>query len=251
MNKFVILSQPRTGSTLITSLIASHKGVRCLVEPINPSTHNHHMKPIPGSPGLIPEVLIQNKLEPTLNKLLSKGPLPQNWNSTSKTAEIAAGFKIMAHQVRGLKHSELFWEYLHKNSIKVLLVFRENIAMQYISDLIVKKTRQCAVWSGEPKTAQVEVPIKSLRENLRRIKEERRYLLERSRNLDRRRLTYEKFKDNITTVESILPWLTGAKYNVTSKLQKQNPDSMRSRVTNYDQLVAELRRLKFDHLISE
>lgn len=251
MNKFVILSQPRTGSTLVTSLIASGKGVRCLVEPINPSTHDHHMKPIPGNRGLIPEPVIQNNLKLALNKLLNKDPIPPKWNCNDKPAEVAAGFKIMAHQIRGLKEPEVFWDYLAENNVKALLVFRENIAMQYISDLIVKKTRECAVWSGEPKTAKVMVPIKTLRQNLRRIKEERRYLLLKSKGLDRRRLTYEKFKDNITMVESILPWLTGATYNVATKLQKQNPDSMRARVINYDELVSELRRLKFDNLISE
>lgn len=251
MNKFVILSQPRTGSTLITSLIASGKGVRCMVEPINPSTHTHHMKPIPGARGLAPESLIQNNITLALDLLFGEPPLPVSWNGSDKIANVAAGFKIMAHQIMGLKNKEDFWQYLRGNNIKALLVFRDNIVMQYISDLIVLKTRQCAVWDGVPKVAKVEVPIGTLRDNLRRIKAERRYLMEWSKGLDRRRITYEKFKDDIATIEPILPWLTGTKYTVTTKLQKQNPDSMRDRVTNYDELVAELKRLKFENLVCE
>lgn len=249
MNKFIILSQPRTGSTLISSLIASGKGVRCMVEPINPSTHKHHMQPISGSRGLVPEHLVQNDIMSVLDSLFDEKPLPAEWNSTSKVANIAAGFKIMAHQIIGLSKEEHFWKYLKDNEIKVLLVFRDNIAMQYISDLIVQKTRQCAVWDSVPKTAKVHVPINTLRENLKRIRDERRYLIERSKDLERKRITYEKFKNDITVVEAILPWLTGTTYAVTTKLQKQNSDSMKDRVINYDKLVAELRRLKFDDLI--
>jgi hypothetical protein len=220
-----------------------------MVEPINPSTHNHHMQPISGSRGLVPEHLIQNNIISVLDALFNAKPLPAAWNSTNKVANVAAGFKIMAHQIIGLNEEENFWEYLKDNGVKVLLVFRDNIAMQYISDLIVQKTRQCAVWDSVPKTAKVHVPIDTLRENLKRIRDERRYLMERSKDLDRKRITYEKFKNDITAVEAILPWLTGTTYTVATKLQKQNPDSMRDRVTNYHKLVAELRRLKFDHLI--
>ena len=122
--------------------------------------------------------------------------------------------------------------------MKVVIVLRDNIVMQYISDLIVQQTRQCTCWVGDPKTARVEVPIASLALNLRRIKQERRYLLDKS-----------KLLDTVEPVEAILPWLVGEEYPLTTKLQKQNPDSMRDRVTNYRALVDELRRLGLDHLI--
>ena len=247
--RFVLLSQPRTGSTLACSLIASNPGVRCIIEPINQTTHDHHMKPPPFSRRLIPEQLVQNDLTSALGKLFAEEPLPDEWMLSKRKAIIAAGFKIMAHQIQGLRSEELFWEYLHRYDIKVVIIVRHNIVMQYISDLIVKQTRQCVCWIGDPKTAKVEVPISSLGTNLRRIKRERLYLFDKSKLLNRRKLTYEEFKDTVEPVRTILPWLVGEEYSPTTKLQKQNPDSMRDRVTNYRALVDELRRLGFDHLI--
>jgi hypothetical protein len=220
-----------------------------LIEPINPATHDHHMKPIVGSKCLIPEHIVQNDLPRALNALFSEDPLPDRWVLSKKPAFVGAGFKIMAHQIQGLRTEDVFWEYLHRYDVKVILVFRDNIVMQYISDLIVQATRECTCWIGDPKTAKVEVPIPTLNQNLRRIKRERRYLIEKSKLLDRRRLTYEEFKDTVEPVEAILPWLVGKEYSATTKLQKQNPDSMRDRVTNYRALVDELRRLGLDHLI--
>lgn len=247
--KFVILSQPRTGSTLICSLLSSNPNVRCLIEPINPTTHNHHMKPIPGSRCLIPEHIIQDDLPRALDHLFSKEALPDRWVLSKRRATVSAGFKIMAHQIQGLRSEDIFWEYLHRYDIKVVIILRQNIVMQYISDLIVRRTLQCACWAGEPMVAKVEVPIGSLGANLRRIKKEKRYLLEKSKLLDRRKLMYEEFKDTVEPVGAILPWLVGEEYSPTTKLQKQNPDSMRNRVINYRALVDELQRLGFDHLI--
>lgn len=247
--RFVILSQPRTGSTLICSLLSSHQGVRALCEPINPTTHNHHMRPIVGSNCLMPENLVQNNLIRALDYLFAEEALPDKWILSKRKATIAAGFKIMAHQIQGLRNEEIFWEYLHRYDIKVVIVFRNNIVMQYISDLIVAQTRQCTCWTGDPRTAKVEVPIDSLRANLRRIRQEKQYLFEKSKLLDRRKLAYEEFKDTVEPVRIILPWLTGEEYFPTTKLQKQNPDSMKNRVTNYKALIKELQRLKLDHLI--
>jgi len=248
--KFVILSQPRTGSSLTCSLLSSHKGVRCLIEPINPITHSHHMRPMPDdSTCLIPEELVQNNINEALDIILSKQPPPDEWVLSSRVASLAAGFKIMAHQIQSLKSEEMFWTYLHRYNIKALLIVRDNIAMQYVSDLITKVTREPTCWIGTPKIAKVEVPISTLGENLLRIRRERRYLLDKSKLLDRRILTYEQFKDTVEPMEKIFHWITGKTSSLITKLQKQNPDSLKSRVLNYEDLADELKRLGYPGLL--
>jgi len=247
--KFVVLSQPRTGSTLLCSLFSSHPGVRCLIEPINPETHTHHMQPIADSNCLLPEAMVQDRLSDAMDLLLSQEVLPDQWVLSKKAGAVASGFKIMAHQLQALKHEELFWQYLRANKIKVILVFRHNIVMQYVSDLIVKETRQAACWGDDPIQAKVEVPIDSLERNIRRIMREKKYLIAKCHGLQHKRLRYEQFKDNYEPVEKVLEWLIGEKYSVKSRLQKQNPDSLRERVINFDALVSELNRLGFAHLV--
>lgn len=247
--KFVILSQPRTGSTLVCSLLSSHPGIRTLVEPINPANHDHHMKPIPGSKCLLPEIMVQNNLPRALNLLLARKAPPDKWILSRREATHAAGFKIMAHQLQALRSEPVFWEYLAENNIKVLLVFRYNVVMQYVSDLIVQETRQPTCWVGNPETAKVLVPLNTLEKNIRRIVRQKQYLINKSKFLDHRRITYEKFKDTVKPIEVLLPWLIGEKYNLTTKLQKQNPGSLRERVYNYDALINELHRLNLNHLV--
>jgi hypothetical protein len=71
------------------------------------------------------------------------------------------------------------------------------------------------------------------------------------RVIDFRRLNYESFKDNIGTVNNILPWLIGKDGYLSSKLCKQNPDSMRMRVKNYSELVDKLNDLGMSKYIVE
>lgn len=209
------------------------------------------MKPIKGSKCLLPEAMVQTNLPRALRLLFDRKPPPEKWVLSRKEAPKAAGFKIMAHQLMALKSEPVFWQYLVDHKIKVILVFRYNTVMQYISDLIVQKTYQPTCWDGDIKTAQVKVPIESLEKNLRRIMMEKRYLVKKvtELGLEKRRLKYEDFKDDITPVSRLIPWLIGERAPLTTKLSKQNPDSMRARVKNYNELVRELQRLNLDHLI--
>lgn len=258
MKKFIILAQPRTGSTLITSLIqyGAPKGIRCINEPINPVGHSHHMKPMVRPENkhknmhLIPQSIVHNNIIRALD--ICFRPVHENvrpdvkdvtWIKHKIDGRIAAGFKIMAHHIMALKQQNKFWEYLHRHDVKTIIVRRRNILMQWISDLIVKETRQCVVWHGQVKRARVKVPLDQLETNLDRINAENDYLLEESKNLDRKIVEYEDFKENYAVVEQLLPWLLGIKYKVKAQCAKQNPDSMRERVTNYDLLCRKLQEL--------
>ncbi len=251
--RFVILSQPRTGSTLLCSLFNSHPGVRALVEPVNPRTHNHHMRPVPGASCLLPEVMIQNNIRRTLNILWSPEPPPEQWIKSRKRGDVASGFKIMAHQIRGLKSEKQFWDILVQEQIPVILCFRYNIIMQYVSDLITIATGQPTCWDGNVRTARVKVDISSLELELKRIIDEKTYLIDRVNEckLAKRRVKYEDFKDNVGPAEDALEWLIGERYHLTTKLSKQNPDSLKARVTNYDELVVGINRLGLGHLLAD
>jgi very-short-patch-repair endonuclease len=175
--------------------------------------------------------------------------LPDQWMLGKKVGAVASGFKIMAHQVQALKEERLFWKYLADHRIKVVMVFRYNIIMQYVSDLITIETRQPACWNEDPIPTKVKVHIGSLEHNIRRIMREKKYLIDKCKYLPHKRIVYEQFKNNCGPAERILEWLIKEKRLVKSRLRKQNPDSLRERVINFDALVAELKRLGFAHLV--
>jgi hypothetical protein len=248
---FVIISQPRTGSTLVSSLLSSHEGVRAIIEPINPTGHNHNMQPTGNE--MFPDIVVQYDLISILNVIFNPDPILNLSMPINRRADIAAGFKIMIHQIRALRSEHLFWQYLKERNVKTILVLRHNIVMQYISDLITIATGQTSCWDGKLKTTRISVPIDTLEEKLENILKERKYIINiiRSMGLNYRRLNYENFKDDIGTVNNILPWLIGEKGYLSSRLCKQNPDSMSMRVKNYDELVGKLRELGMSKYIIE
>lgn len=249
--KVVVLSQPRTGSTLLCSLLSSAPGVRVLVEPINPATHRHHMKPLASSHCLLPESMIQSNIGRALDILFDPNPPPEQWIRNRKRGDKVVGFKIMAHQLRGLRNESQVWERLSAERIKVILCFRHNIIMQYVSDLISMATSQPTCWDGNIKTAKVKVDIKVLGTELNKIMEEKHYLIDKVNefSLEHRRVRYEALKDDVLPAENLLHWLVNERYSLTTKLSKQNPDSLRDRVTNYDELAQEIKRLGLGHLL--
>lgn len=203
------------------------------------------MQPIDGT-CLVPEHNLQNISDVMDDLLCSR---PPSWNLSEKPATIAAGFKIMCHQIKSLPEESLFWDYLSKNNIKTIINIRRNILLQYTSDLIAFATRQAACWDGNVKHAKINVPIDTLQSELIRIREEKRYILYKSISLDRKIIEYEQFKDNINVVESLLPWLIGSKRYLKSRLSKQNSDDLRNRILNYEEVVDEIHRIKMSHLI--
>lgn len=209
------------------------------------------MRPVQGSTCLLPEAMVQNNLPRALRILFSPEPTPATWILSQKRGDLAAGFKIMAHQLQALKSEKVFWEYLAAEKIPVVLCFRYNILMQYVSDLITMATRQPACWDGNVRSAKVTVPVVTLGRELRRIMAEKKYLLQRveAAGLERRRVRYEDFKDDMGPVEELFVWLTGERAPLTTKLSKQNPDALSDRVTNYDQVVAEIRKLGLERLL--
>lgn len=209
------------------------------------------MKPIQGSSCLLPESMVHNNIVRACRILFSPEPPPQQWIQSRKRGDVAAGFKIMAHQIRGLRSESEFWKYLVEENIPVILCFRYNILMQYVSDLITMATHQPTCWDGNVRTARVKVDTQSLELELRRIIDEKTYLIDKVNELGllKKRIKYEDFKDDVRPVEDILHWLIGERRTLITKLSKQNPDSLKARVTNYNELVTEIRRLNLDHLL--
>lgn len=248
--KFIIISQPRTGSTLLCSLLSSCPGVRAIVEPINPRTHSHHMRPVEGSLSIMPEEPIQNHIDEVLDRLfLVEPPLEL---LIRKRGDLAAGFKIMIHQILGLRGEADFWSYLASHRIRVVICLRRNILMQYASDMITLVTRQPACWNGEVRTGRAVIKIENLGSELQRIMDQRKYLrrmIEES-GVEHQALDYEDFKDNTEPVNDILFWLIGKRANLITRLAKQNPDSLRQRVENYKEFAREVVRLGYGVMLN-
>lgn len=246
--KFIIIAQPRTGSTLLSSLLNSHPDVRVLIEPINPIGHDHCMKPC-GEGRVVPQARIDQNLTQVLDILFRKARMPEKWFKIKKTARRAAGFKIMIHQINALRNKEAFWDYIKSKNVKIICNYRRNILFQYVSELITLETRQSACWDGNVMNAKVMVPVESLVDKLSSIIKQREDI---NSKLDEEKLYYEtifyeEFKDNIKSVNRIMKYVIGEEYPMKTRLMKQNPDSLEQRVKNYKELVNRLSELGIAH----
>lgn len=244
--KFIVIAQPRTGSTLVSSLLSSIDQVRCIVEPINPIGHKHHMQP--NGIRIVPQQLL-NDIQQTIDILLSENQLPPQWDMSKKTATLAAGFKIMTHQILALPSPDQFWQYISKINCKILIISRRNKLMQIISDQIAKETGQPAAWDEPVKSFKVYINVNAISDQLDNIRKADEYILLKTRAFNKKIIYYEDFNGNYSTIENILPWLLSSKHKLTTKLRKQNPDIMRQRVINYDQLQRQAEILNIQHML--
>lgn len=244
--KFIIIAQPRTGSTLVSSLLSSINEVRCIVEPINPIGHVHHMQP--NGQRIVPQSDLRN-ISSVINRLLSEDKLPNEWDMSYKTAKKAAGFKIMVHQILSLHSPDQFWQHIRNIQCKLLLIIRKNKLMQIISDQIAKNTKQPAVWEGIPATQKVYINTSNLTRQLENISKQEQYMISQSSYFNKKIIYYEDFKDEHQNVARILPWLIDENHHLTTSLRKQNPDDIKERVINYEQLVSIARHLNIQHML--
>lgn len=237
MIKLLIISQPRTGSSWLTTLLGHKQGHRLLVEPIIPACIDYFMKPNEQS-NVIKEYHIQNNLITVLDDLFnSEYPDKQYGVDYPKLATDLSGFKIMIHQIKALPSPDIFIRYLERNNVKILVNYRYNIGAQYVSEIIAKKTKQLAAFGEtEPVTAVVQINKKDMQSRLTEIVEEKKYLakLLQGADLDCKTLFYEDYKDNIANLIPITIWLMGKQFDLHSTHKKQNPEDIREVVSNYD-----------------
>lgn len=246
MTPFIIIAQPRTGSTLVCSLLNSVNGVRTIIEPINPIGHTHHMQPEANQ--LVPQHELFN-IEHVLDILLySENP----WGLSNKQFYRASGFKIMAHQILGLPNADRFWQYIRSNKIKIIWVSRNNIVLQYVSDLIVQKTRQAACWDNNTTRTKVKVDCCRLKDDIELIRHEVNYIQNMLTNMsiDYKKLKYEAFEKSYKPVSNALKWLINEKHVLTSKLVKQNSNKLSDRIENYTETLGTLQNLGLTQYVS-
>ena len=251
--RLVVLSMPRSGSTFFTSAIDSNPGFRVLVEPLNHYRHNHHMRPT-LTDMVVPTYMLYNQLEKVLFDMFCKKPLSSVYNTKyDQDGSVCAGFKTMAHQIVGLPNESLFWRVLKELNVKVIRYYRHNILKQIISDLIAMRTRQPVAYKRalEPvKTTKVQVDVNMIETTMKEIRRYRAHMDAKVQEyqLDNRMVVYEDIEHDLQKINDYMPWLIGRTISsYKERTIRQNPESIRDRVLNYEELEKACERL---HLTS-
>lgn len=223
--KFVIISRSRTGSTLLMAFLRSHPNV--------------HME------GELFKELKGRSCQQIWNSLYSKRP--------KKIQQV--GFKLFYYHP--FDDDKQVWEFLNNDDdISVIHLRRKHLLKAYVSQKIGEKTRK---WteninnqevikdkkvSLDPK-ACVEVfeTISNYEEDTRNRFGSRANYME---------ITYEDLvKDQQGEMDIIFEKMGLPAHVVSAKLKKQNPEPLKSLVTNYEELFGYLEHTRWINLMND
>lgn len=243
MQPFVVLSTPRTGSTLLCLLLDSHPEIVCHGEIFNkafidlaPSlAGNAHFR----TEGLH---LRDEKPYATLEMAYAVG---------RKAGARATGFKMQPGQ-----NDAIFMAVLRDRRIRKIVLARRNLLKCYTSHLIAVETHYWTTFTdrtGSPRTAQVivnPVAFRGYALNVRHIHHVIRGFVDRERQ-PALFLDYEDLLGESVQRE-VLAFL-GAEPDValTASVRPHNPPSIRDRVANYDELVARLAGTEWEEMLDQ
>ena len=128
-------------------------------------------------------------------------------------------------------------DYLKKNNVKIILLLRENIFRNALSDMRAretgiyhhKKEDEKAV-SGLPK---LNVDIAALKNKMDHIVQQNKKLEHIVKNMNYIKIQYEDFADWNNTMNKIFDFLNVSRQDVSAGAKKLNPDKAEDMITNF------------------
>ena len=221
---FVIVALPRTGSTLLTSLLDSHPQIICHNEPFNPdAVYASHR-------------ILRNEY---MRAYREEDPIRFiDLLFSESRAQLAVGFKMLDYQAPDVQD-----HLLQRSDVRKLYLRRANLLSAYSSDLVANRVEQWRVLAGEKiRQAEIEFVPREFDEFLKHAAEYERHvsdLIERSDSpvmaLEYGELLNRKAQKKLLAFLCVDP---------TRKLEtnyiRQNPGGLRKRFTNWDRVVATL-----------
>jgi len=255
MKKFVVLSYPRTGSTLLVKSLNNIVDIVCHSEIF----HNNFDA---FSRAFLDRQIINRRLsKPGLSFLLNekrvltklfklKNNQPQQFlDEIYRCKAIATGFKLFPGQ-----KDEQLSKLLDSKDVHKIVLERTNRLRSYISEQISLKTNKWDLYRGEkPVRVQVTVDLYDFFRYKKKIDEYIGKTEDQLRITNQRylKLTYDKILDSFPYEEIFellaIPDKPVKTYDVNQK--KQNPYSLKELIKNYDEVETELHKNGLEHFL--
>ncbi|MEP6845494.1 MAG: hypothetical protein ABI861_05800 [Panacibacter sp.] len=230
MTKFVIFTTPRTGSTLLIKSLDAHPEVFCGGELFffkGAIYHNEWRYPFLRLPvGTKINYLINYpKILVSLRKFLN------NFFNASEKGEKARGFKLMHFQTF---YTPGIFNYIKSNDLKVIVLIRQNVLRNTLSDLRARATK---VYHNEKGLAdnvpKFNVNLEELGKKMNQIERFNQQLEKASEGLNRKIVYYEDFENWDATLSGVLQFINVADIPIKAVSQKLNPEKLSDMIENY------------------
>ena len=244
MTKFVILTLPRTGSTLLSKSLNKHPEIFCNDEIFHFSFRRYFS---PDQFRFLKIRLLPKKINYAINYPATFLRLPGFLNKyfTNKKNEHfkARGFKLMYYQtfyIPGLIH------YLKRNDIKVILLLRENVLRNALSDL---RARSTGIYHYQDDNEEQRLGLSKLNVDTNVLKQKMDYIIKQNKklesivsNMDHLKIYYEDFEDWNDTVNRISDFLEVSRAQIAAGAKKLNPHTLQDMISNYNEVDGWLKK---------
>jgi hypothetical protein len=243
MTKFVIFTLPRTGSTLLSKSLNRHPEIFCDDEIFHFSFRDYFS---PNQFRFLKVPFLPKKINYVINYPITylrvNGFLNKYFTNKPGENFMARGFKFMYYQtfyMPGLIN------YLKKNNVKVILLLRENILRNALSDLRARETGIYHHQENNEKQrsglSKLEVDIPALKQKMDDIVRQNKKLEDIVGDMDYIKIRYEDFTDWNTTTNRICDFLNVSRQEVTAGAKKLNPDALQDMIANYNEVKSWLK----------
>jgi Sulfotransferase family len=247
MTKFVIFTLPRTGSTLLSKSLNRHPEIFCDDEIFHFSFKGYFS---PNQFRFLKIPLLPKKINYIVNYPVTYVRLTGFLNKyfTNKPTENfkARGFKFMYYQTLYMPG---LITYLKKNNIKVILLLRENILRNALSDL---RARSTGIYHHQDNNeeersglSKLSVDIPVLKQKMDDIVQQNKKLEAIVSDMDYIKVRYEDFADWNKTMNRVSDFLHVSQQEVVAGAKKLNPDTLKDMIANYAEVENWLKQNNF------
>ena len=235
--KFVIFTLPRTGSTLLSKSLNKHPEIFCDDEIFHFSFRDYFS---PHQFRFWKFKFVSKKINYVINYprtfFVLKSFLDHFFTNASNENFRARGFKLMYYQTL---YTPGLLSYVRRNHIKVILLIRENVFRNAISDL---RARSTGIYhyqdDGEPSNAlsKLLVDTNALQGKMQHIIDQNKKLEAIVSGMDHIKIRYEDLSAWDDTIRSITDFLGVSNQHVPEAARKLNPESISDMVENFDEV---------------
>ncbi len=232
MTRFIVFTTPRTGSTLLVKSLDTHPEIFCAGEIF-----------LLGGTQFHGECSFHFWRLPLPKKLIYLLNFPNMWLNLKsflnhffapKNGIHAKGFKLMHFQTAYMPG---IIDYIKKQDVKVILLLRENLLKNTLSDL---RARDTGVYhnsgSVTEKLPKFHVDINLLSKKMGEIENFNKQLDQKTASMNRLKVAYEDFDNWDATMSRILKFLEVENIPVAPVSKKLNPDKLEDMIANYEEM---------------
>jgi hypothetical protein len=238
MTKFVILTLPRTGSTLLSKSLNKHPEIFCDDEIFHFSFRDYFS---PNQFRFLKLRFLPKKINYLINYPSIYLKLPgflTNYFKNKKGEHFKArGFKLMYYQTF---YTPGLISYLKKNNIKIILLLRENIFRNALSDLRARETgiyhHQENNKEQRSRMSKLNVDTNALKQRMDNIVQQNKQLEAIVKDMDYIKIRYEDFTDWNGTMNKIADFLHVSRQEVSAGAKKLNPNALQDMISNYSEV---------------